>query len=97
MKRFPFLSLTLLAVSCASNPPTKEDPESKKPSDEPPPPPELPIEKPDDGLDFVDPNTTSELMKEEDKKTVSGPVPVTPPEPPADSTIEIKPSVPPEE
>ncbi len=53
--------------------------------------------EPDDGLDFVDPNTTAELMTEGEKKTVSGPLPITPPDAPSDSTIEIKPPAPADE
>ena len=97
LKFLPFLCLPLFAISCASNPPTDEDPSSQKPADQPEPLPELPPVKPDDGLDFVDPDTTAELMKEGEKKTVIGPLPITPPAAPADSTIEIKPPAPADE
>ena len=90
MKLVSFLCLAAFVVSCASKPPEDESENDPKPGDQPEVLPELPLENPDEDLEFVDPNTTGELMKEEDKKTVSGPVPVTPPEPSVDSTIEIK-------
>ena len=59
--------------------------------------PELPAEDPDQDLKFAEPNTTGELMKDEDKKTVTGPAPINPPEPPVDSAIDVKPTPAPEE
>lgn len=97
MKLLTFLCLPFFAISCASNPPTEEDPRSQKPSNQPETLPEVPAVEPDDGLDFVDPNTTAELMTEGEKKTVSGPLPITPPDPPSNSTIEIKPPAPADE
>lgn len=90
LKLLPFLCFVAFLASCASNPPEDETEDGPKPSEQPEVPPELAVEHQEAGLDFVDPNTTSELMQEEDKKTIVGPVPVTPPEPPGDSTIEIK-------
>jgi len=55
---------------------------------------ELPGEENGDGLQLVDPDTTSELMKDENKKTVSGPTPVKITDPKSDSAIDIKPSSP---
>jgi len=54
----------------------------------------LPAEETGDNLQLVDPDTTSELMKDENKKTVSGPAPVKVTTPGSDSAIDIKPSSP---
>ena len=54
----------------------------------------LPAEEIGDNLKLVDPDTTSELMKDENKKTVSGPAPVEVTTPGSDSAIDIKPSSP---
>jgi len=54
----------------------------------------LPAEETGDNLQLVDPDTTSELMKDENKKTVSGPTPEKTTAPGSDSAIEIKPSSP---
>jgi regulatory protein YycH of two-component signal transduction system YycFG len=48
----------------------------------------------DDTLQLVDPDTTSELMKDENKKTVSVPTPLEVTARGTDSAIEIKPSSP---
>lgn len=54
----------------------------------------LPAEETGDNLQLVDPDTTSELMKDENKKTVSGPTPAEVTAPGSDSAIDIKPSRP---
>lgn len=89
-------SFSLLLYSCSGSEPDEE----KDPSLVPPVPEvteeeiEEPLPPEEDPLQLADPVTTDTLLQEEDKKTVSGPVPVDVPEPPADSTIEIKPPVP---
>ncbi|MGD1978163.1 MAG: hypothetical protein PVJ98_02120 [Akkermansiaceae bacterium] len=88
MKLLFALLPSFLLLACGPINPVEEDPEPEKKVG-PPRPVELPVEQPDDGLSFADPNTTENLMGEEDKKTVVGPTVVTPPEPPADSTIEV--------
>ena len=54
----------------------------------------IPISEAGDKLQLLDPDTTSELMKDENKKTVSGPTPVKVTSPGSDSAIDIKPSSP---
>lgn len=54
----------------------------------------IPISEAGDKLQLLDPDTTSELMKDENKKTVSGPAPVKVTTPGSDSAIDIKPSSP---
>ncbi|MDB4556314.1 hypothetical protein N9005_03560 [Akkermansiaceae bacterium] len=54
----------------------------------------LPAEETGDNLQLVDPDTTSELLKDENKKTVSGPIPAEVTAPGSDSAIDIKPSRP---
>ena len=52
----------------------------------------LPAEEIGDNLKLVDPDTTSELMKDENKKTVSGPTSIKVVAPESDSVIDVKPS-----
>jgi len=54
----------------------------------------LPAEETGDNLQLVDPDTTSELLRDENKKTVSGPIPAEVTAPGSDSAIDIKPSQP---
>ena len=54
----------------------------------------LPAEGTGDNLQLVDPDTTSELLRDENKKTVSGPIPAEVTVPGSDSAIDIKPSRP---
>jgi len=84
--------LSLLFFSCAgSTPEPEDDQDPKKDLPEKPPEPELPGPPENDPLEFVAPDTTSELMTEEDKKTVTGPAEVEVPEPAPDSAIDVKP------
>ncbi len=93
MKLLIAIALPFLILSCALTPTEVKD--APKPEPETPAQPELPVEEPDDGLSFADPVTTGELLTDEDKKTVAGPVSVKVPEPTEDSAIDIKPSIPP--
>jgi hypothetical protein len=96
------LTLPFLLLSCANLAADRwdekeEEAEVEAQSDEPEAPdpaPELPQDSPDDDLKLADPVTTSDLMKDENKKTVSGPAPVNVPAPESDSAIEVKPTIP---
>jgi hypothetical protein len=52
----------------------------------------IPISEAGDKLQLLDPDTTSELMKDENKKTVSGPTSMKVVAPESDSVIDVKPS-----
>lgn len=95
VKIFIALTLPFLLLSCELSSTKKETtpPKIDKPA-EPEAPEELPAEQADDGLGFVDPDTTGKLLTEEETKTVAGPAPVTVPEPTQDSPIDITPSIP---
>ena len=102
VKLLIFLPIPFLLLSCANLAADRWDEKEEKPevearSDEPEAPapaPELPQDSPDDDLKLADPVTTSDLMKDENKKTVSGPAPVNVPAPESDSAIEVKPTIP---
>ena len=104
MKFLIFISLPFLLLSCANLAEDRWDEEDRKelkssttkaktsletPSNSAD---LLPAEEIGDNLRLVDPDTTSELMKDENKKTVSGPAPVKVTTPGSDSAIDIKPS-----
>lgn len=52
----------------------------------------IPISEAGDKLQLLDPDTTSELMKDENKKTVSDPTSIKVVAPESDSVIDVKPS-----
>lgn len=100
MKLFFYLTLPFLLLACGSlddDDQDQEDPPNATGPEEMETTPEEPVEEKEDELDFIAPDTTGNLLREEDKKTVSGPAPVVVPEPAPDSAIEVKPSVPEEE
>ena len=99
VKLLIFSALPFFLLSCANLAEDRWDEEKKEtaPTAEPEQPveiPELPTERPDDDLKLANPVTTSELMKDENKKTVNGPAPVNVPAPDADSAIDIQPTIP---
>lgn len=107
MKFLIFISLPFLLLSCANlasdrwnEKDKKEELKSSTTKDKKSmetgriSPELLPAGETDDNLQLVDPDTTSELMKDENKKTVSGPTPLKITAPGTDSAIDIKPSSP---
>jgi len=94
MKFIPLLIIPLLflgACSSTEEPEEKEEPEviPTAPVDPPPPLPDVPP----DGIDFVSPNTTDELLSEEKKKTVTGPA-LAPKPIEGDTVINVPPPLP---
>ena len=106
MKFLILISLPLLLLSCANLAADRWDDEAKEGGKSSTTKVKVPVKAPgksvallpaeetSDNLQLVDPDTTSELMKDENKKTVSGPTPVKTTPPGSDSAIEIKPSSP---
>jgi len=100
VKSLANIALPFVLISCANLAADRWDEEEKVSTPAPEQPqepveaPELPAEEPDEELKLVDPNTTSELMKDENKKTVIGPAPVDVPAPESDSAIDLQPTIP---
>ena len=99
VKLLIFSALPFFLLSCANLAEDRWDEKevATTPTTDPEQPvevPEPPTEEVDDGLKLADPVTTSELMKDEDKKTVNGPATVNLPTSDADSAIDIQPTIP---
>lgn len=103
MKFFIFIALSFLLLSCANLAKDRWDDEGEEKvivtastasTAELVGSPELPKKGSDDDLQLVDPDTTAELMNDENKKTVSGPARINTSASESGSTIDIKPSTP---
>ena len=101
MKFLILLPIPFLLLSCANLAADRwdekeEEPEVETQSEEPEvpaPAPELRQDVNIDDLKLADPVSTSDLMKDDDKRTVSGPAPVNMPTPSSDSAIDVKPTI----
>jgi len=98
------LILPLAIAACSDLTPKEQEeaapPPKTKEADKPEEAGELPPQEiiPDREVEFIDPVTTDELLTDEKKKTVTGPVVPETSEPDAgeDSTIDVDPPKPPE-